>query len=260
MTELASAAPAPAQGQLSLPLVLPPAADEALRHIVLGQQVVSFRLLRSRRRTLSMTVDRRGLRVGAPLRVPLREIEDFLRSNGQWVLRKIEDWQAAIRQHRFVVADGARLPVLGAQWSLRLEEGRAAASWDEAACRIDLRCPARIEPRLVLGGALRRRALALFEQRAAVLARPLQRPLPRIGLSNAQTRWGSCSSKTGLRFNWRLIHLPLALVDYVVAHELAHLLEMNHSWRFWNVVAALYPDYAAARRALRDEALTLPLI
>ena len=84
--------------------------------------------------------------------------------------------------------------------------------------------------------------------------------MPAVGLSNARTRWGSCSSLSGIRLHWRLIHLPLPLIDYVVAHEVAHLVEMNHSPRFWSVVESLYPGHVAARKALRQAAAALPSI
>lgn len=95
-------------------------------------------------------------------------------------------------------------------------------------------------------------------ERAAHHAAQLQRPLPRVALSNAQTRWGSCSEKSGIRLSWRLIHAPPRLLDYVVAHEMAHLVEMNHSPRFWKVVERLCPDYRAARDELRRLAATCP--
>jgi predicted metal-dependent hydrolase len=72
------------------------------------------------------------------------------------------------------------------------------------------------------------------------------------GLSSAATRWGSCSSDGKIRLNWRLIHFPLWIVDYVVAHELAHLREMNHSPRFWNTVASIFPEFREARQALKN--------
>ena len=84
--------------------------------------------------------------------------------------------------------------------------------------------------------------------------------MPAVRLSNARTRWGSCSSRSGIRLHWRLVHLSPALIDYVVAHEVAHLVEMNHSPRFWAVVERLYPDWREARAALRRAAATLPVI
>ncbi|MCG7756220.1 MAG: M48 family metallopeptidase, partial [Nitrosomonas sp.] len=77
-------------------------------------------------------------------------------------------------------------------------------------------------------------------------------PPPPFRLSRAKTRWGSCNSRGLVTLNWRLIQLPLHLIDYVVAHELAHLIEMNHSKAFWRLVGAIYPDYQAARNMLKN--------
>lgn len=74
---------------------------------------------------------------------------------------------------------------------------------------------------------------------------------PPLYLSNARTRWGSCSRLSGIRLNWRLIHLPHQQIDYVVAHEVAHLVEMNHSQHFWRVVQALMPDFQVQRTAMK---------
>ena len=83
---------------------------------------------------------------------------------------------------------------------------------------------------------------------------------PPLYLSNARTRWGSCSRLSGIRLNWRLIHLPRHQIDYVVAHEAAHLLEMNHSARFWRVVEELMPDYDEAREALKHANRIIPAL
>ncbi|HPP47199.1 MAG TPA: M48 family metallopeptidase, partial [Accumulibacter sp.] len=72
-------------------------------------------------------------------------------------------------------------------------------------------------------------------------------------------RWGSCSAQGVIRLNWRLLHLPLPLIDYVLIHELAHLLEMNHGPRFWAIVATACPDYQALRRQLRQQSASGPL-
>ena len=82
---------------------------------------------------------------------------------------------------------------------------------------------------------------------------------PAVGISNARTQWGVCSEDGSIRLSWRLVHLEPALADYVVAHEVAHLLELNHSKRFWRLVAALYPDWREARERLELAAASLPI-
>ncbi len=102
---------------------------------------------------------------------------------------------------------------------------------------------------------LQRQARQLFEVRCQHYAAQLGVRYTRIGLSSAQTRWGSASASGAIRLNWRLIHFGLATIDYVVAHELAHLREMNHSPRFWDIVRSLMPDYESAMSPLKNEVL-----
>ena len=97
----------------------------------------------------------------------------------------------------------------------------------------------------------RQHALTCFTERIALYSRKLGVALPQLRLSNARTLWGSCNSHGIIRLNWRLIQKPLNLVDYVVAHELSHLIEMNHSKAFWQTVESVYPGYAGARKKLR---------
>jgi len=76
-----------------------------------------------------------------------------------------------------------------------------------------------------------------------------------LSLSSASTRWGSASADGSIRLNWRLVHFAVPVIDYVVAHELAHLREMNHSDAFWDVVRSVMPDFEAARGTLKSEVL-----
>lgn len=101
---------------------------------------------------------------------------------------------------------------------------------------------------------LHTQALACFEERVEHYRLLLKVPgAPQVLLSSARTRWGSCHSSGRIHLNWRLIQMPAHLLDYVVAHEVAHLLEMNHSTRFWRTVGRLVPDYSARRQELRRE-------
>jgi len=75
----------------------------------------------------------------------------------------------------------------------------------------------------------------------------------RISIRNQRTRWGSCSSKKNLNFNYRILFLPKRIADYIIIHELFHLKEMNHSRRFWNLVAEAVPDYLEIRKELKNK-------
>ena len=104
----------------------------------------------------------------------------------------------------------------------------------------------------MLEKALRDKARTVFAERLALHAPRLGVAVPPLRLSSARTRWGSCSHHGGIVLNWRLVFMPLPVIDYVVCHELAHLKEMNHSPRFWSVVEQLCPDWRARRLELRQ--------
>ncbi|MEO8409105.1 MAG: SprT family zinc-dependent metalloprotease [Propionivibrio sp.] len=242
----------------------PPVAGQTARSIVLGERTIAYILRRARRRTIGLVIDHRGLRVGAPPRAPLAEIEALIRQHGPWVLKKIDEWtnhQCDRRREPLLIVDGVRLPLLGRVLQVRCAHGNNRTVWNEQAAPIltlCLRTPA-AAPRL-LEKAMRERARELFAGRLEHYARQLGlRAPPPLALSSARTRWGSCSRKSGIRLNWRLIHFPPHVIDYVVAHELAHLREMNHSPRFWAVVGQLFPDYQRARQELKELGAACPV-
>lgn len=151
------------------------------------------------------------------------------------------------------IVDGLRLPVLGRSVRLALALGANRCIWSVPSgndvLTLCLRTPA--EAPRILEKALRDRAREWFGERLTHYAPLLEVEPPPLSLSSARTRWGSCSRRSGVRLNWRLIHFPPEVIDYVVVHELAHLHEMNHSPRFWAIVARLYPDYRTAREQLK---------
>lgn len=250
--------------QLDLPLAeeKPLAADESRRTITLDDRIVPYVLRRARRRTIGLTIDHRGLRVGAPRSASFSEVESLIRQHADWVAQKLDEWRSRRVPQKLRIANGTRLPFLGEPLELRLAFGRNSAFWNEHAGRIltlCLRDPAdAARAGQLLEKTLRTRAMALFAERLSFHAPKLGVTVPRLSLTSARTRWGSCSLRTGIRLNWRLIHFPPHVIDYVVAHELAHLREMNHGPRFWALVGRLFPDYLAARNELKTLAAQCP--
>lgn len=243
--------------QLKLFRLPVPPPEARTRHLLIGGRIVEYRLKRGAKR-LSLTIDERGLRIGAPRGASPDGIEAFVKGHGDWVLKKLGELAHASQPRYLTIKDGTRLPLLGTNAEVRVLPGANRVRWIadilvlEARPEADL---ARLATR-----ALQQRALTHFAGRLAHYTGQLDLAAPRLGLSSAQTRWGSCSRQGGIRVNWRLIHLPAHLGDYVVAHEVAHLLEMNHSARFWAVVGSVYPDWKAARAELKQRATSLPIL
>jgi len=243
-----------------LPLFrLPPAeADKRIRQLAIGDRIVAYELRQAAGQRLGLSIDERGLRVGAPKSMSLHAIESFVLGHGDWVLKKLAEFSARHGQRYLTIREGSRLPVLGEEIVVRVEVGSNRSRWCDDRLVIAARPDADLDQ---LGRrALQRRALAHFGERVGHFAAKLGRPIPALALSSARTRWGSCSSKTGIRINWRLIHLPPHFADYVIAHELAHLVHMNHSPRFWRQVGELYPDWQSVRAELKARANEIPII
>jgi predicted metal-dependent hydrolase len=250
--------PAPTPGA-DAPRVTPSGATRGRRIARLGEHHVEYELRRSRRRTIGFYVDDTGLRVTAPRWVTLGEIDAALIGKQRWILRKLVEWRDhAQRRERLAVRweDGGTVAYLGRSLTMSVGTGapRASVSLDvQDVLRIAL--PGSTGPeglRESVVGWLQARAREVFAERLPIYAERLGRAPSRWRLSSARTRWGSCAPDGSIRLNWRLVHFPIDVVDYVIAHELAHLREMNHGPRFWSTVAALMPGFEAARRQLKD--------
>jgi len=252
------------------PLPSPPRADDAppLRQLQLGQHLVEYALRRSTRRSIGFMIDDNGLRVTAPKRVTLAEIDNAIRAKQSWIIAKLQERgeRKLQRQQRAPIEwrDGAQLPYLGGEITLRLHQAqRHRASFQAETNELHVWVtPSGTELQLKekVKGWYQQQARSLFEQRLDLYAARLGVRYASLSLSSAGTRWGSCTIERKIRLNWRLIHFSLPLIDYVVAHELAHLLEMNHSARFWATVASIYPDYEGAKLALKKRSQELPVL
>ena len=236
------------------PRVAPPGRGR--RVAKLGAHAVEYELRRSRRRTIGFYVDDTGLRVTAPRWVTVAEIDAAIADKQRWILRKLVEWRDhAQRRERLAVRweDGGQVAFLGRELTMRVGAGSSAVGLDGDVLRVALPPDAdTAQLRDAVQAWLQREARALFAQRLPIYSERLGRGPTRWRLSSARTRWGSCAPDGSIRLNWRLVHFPLEIVDYVIAHELAHLEEMNHGPRFWATVQSILPGFESARRQLRD--------
>ncbi|MCC7006781.1 MAG: M48 family metallopeptidase [Ottowia sp.] len=235
-----------------------PHTDHKLRHIHLADQVLAYRFKRSARRTIGLIIDEHGLSVVAPRWVPQAEIDNTLREKQKWIVAKLTAMQE--KNARTIVPQitwqtGGRLPYLGGELIFLLDEKASETTLNIDATILHLNLSTQANPQQIKNHVhlwLQQQAKILFTQRLNHYAQQLGVHYTRLSLSRATTRWGSCGADGHIRLNWRLLHFPLTVIDYVVAHEVAHLKEMNHSPRFWQIVASIFPDYALARDHLKQ--------
>jgi predicted metal-dependent hydrolase len=268
MTPPAPLFKAPTRPTRTLPV--PPVGpnDAPLRKIQLGSHTVHYVLRRSARRSHGFMISDDGLHVTSPRRAPLDDVERAIRAKQNWILTKLfeRSERRTLRAERPAVewVDGAQLPYLGSDLTLRLETAaRSHCVFDPDTRELRLGVTPGLEE-----SQIRERVKLWFQGEAKRLfGERLDLYAPRVGvtynafaLSSAGTRWGSCTVAGNIRLNWKLVHYPLALLDYVVVHELAHLREMNHSPAFWAVVGDVFPDYDGAKAALRKRSIEMPVL
>ena len=246
-----------------------PRANRMLR---LGACDVAYEFKRGKRRTIGLSVSTDGLSVSAPRWTPVGEVEALLHDKAAWVLEKLQNARqraGEMEQARIRWADGVAFDYLGERMRLVIDPTHtftqvgalfepASEPGGMATLRLGLAGNAQeTQIRDAAQAWLMKRAKALFTERLDHFAPQLGVRYSKLRLSSAGTRWGSASADGSIRLNWRLIHLKLDMIDYVVVHELSHLHHMDHSPQFWDVVARVLPDHAQRRRALREAAVPL---
>ena len=228
--------------------------------MTLGGQDVGYRVYRVRRRSIGMVIDHTGLVVRAPRWVTIRDIERALVECAGWVIKTLAEWQGRDRESLPTEwRSGAALLYQGRALTLAVFPARRKTIAADL-LHLTVLHPNPADEREIaafVGHWLKEQALALLAPRVAHFASRLTADLPALRLSNARSQWGSCNQKGEIRLHWRLVQLPPRLADYVVVHEVAHLVELNHSPRFWALVEKLCPGHDEARREL--DALT-PLL
>jgi predicted metal-dependent hydrolase len=242
---------------------------QAAREIRLDEHVVAYALKRVRRRSIGFVVGMEGLSVNAPKWVGIGDIEQALREKARWILRKLQEQgerQRRLQQARVDWRDGTSIPFLGEPVIVVLDPRATGAVLNTDAqalpgvprLMLHVGLPQTVAPdqlRDAVQSWLQRQAKRIFEERCRHFAEQLRVRYTRLSLSSAQTRWGSASADGSIRLNWRLIHFAMPTIDYVVAHELAHLRHMDHSPRFWDVVRSVVPDFEQRRSGLKDDVL-----
>ena len=229
--------------------------DGRPRRIVLRGRAIDYRLIRARRQSIGMEVHLEGLTVRAPRWVTIADIEQALAERGAWLLRALDEWRS---RRRDVMPrewkSGAPIVYRGEQLALAVHPARRTAIAADL-FHLTVRHPHAHDERQVaacVGDWLKDQAWTLVAARVAEHVRRIAQHPPSVRLSNARTEWGSCNAKGEIRLNWRLVQLPPSLAEYVVVHEVAHMVELNHSPRFWAVVESLLPGHARLRHQLDD--------
>jgi predicted metal-dependent hydrolase len=222
---------------------------------------VSYTLKRSRKARLVRLefAPGAGLVVVAPVSCCIERIQHLLECKSRWILDKLTRYHACMTETDGDLKEGDTVPYLGKRLKIEVmsdngSRGHIYLSENKLIIaggrRLDSLNPVIERWYRAVAAAILREKVDKYSHRMAV-------EYNRIYLKGQKTLWGSCSRKRNLNFNWRLLMTPEPVIDYVVVHELAHLKEMNHTGRFWRIVARHCPDWQQHRKWLRDHAIEL---
>lgn len=233
-----------------------------------GGSVIEYEIRRSprRRKTIQVAVDGSGVSVSAPMAADDDYLRAFVRKRAAWIIRHAEAEKLRAAPKRFV--SGETVPYLGRNMRMAVSDGEEVRSpqvrFDHWRLRIAVPAGLEGDERV---DRVRAAVMAWYRGRAEARVPPVvERWWPEFGrgkrsailIRNQRKRWASCAPDGTLRFNWRVVMVPPALLEYIVVHELAHLRVRNHSPDFWNLVTAAVPDAQARRRRLKETGPHLP--
>jgi predicted metal-dependent hydrolase len=250
-----------------------PVADDVFSHHPQASQktrldgrAVNYELLRSRRRTMTFSVSTSGLSVRAPFGMTQPSIEAAVQEKSRWIVLKLRGMQHREERMAALKMDwqaGAQLAYLGGTLQVSVDPHAAATTlaptdqtsktWDLALALPTLSSDKKI--RDATKKWLMQQATQHYTARMNHFAPLLGVQWKTMTLTNANTRWGSAKADGSIRLHWRLMQFSHDVIDYVVAHELSHLHELNHSPRFWATLASVLPDYQARQKQLKTQVL-----
>lgn len=218
-------------------------------------RVAVKRMAKARRFTLRISAATRVVTLTMPLRSDFELAADFAQRHGAWIAARLTKFDDDVP-----IAPGSEIPFRGVHHKIIHREQMRGMVWIEHT-QDSLSA-------LVVAGAydhaarrirdfLKKEARIALDQAVERYTKILGIPARRIALKDTKSRWGSCSADGRLNFSWRLILAPPEILDYLAAHEVAHLKELNHSSRFWSIVASLYPDYQKAEAWLKRHGMAL---
>lgn len=234
------------------------------RAVTANGQTVEYTLIQSTRRdVLLQALPGAGIRVYAPKYMRLRDVDALVKERAEELMRMQREVEARLEESRRThpVTDGSPILIEGRRCALRLHAGArrtGRAEGDEF--HLTLPEPEHDEAvRAAIKSVLSAMALKRIRERLDLYAPRIGVTFGRVAIRDQKSRWGSCSRKGNLNFNWKLIMAPPPVLDYVVIHELCHRLEFNHSPRFWSLVERQMPEYEAWKKWLKGHAEDLYL-
>ncbi|MCC7196788.1 M48 family metallopeptidase [Candidatus Peregrinibacteria bacterium] len=224
------------------------------RTVDLGQQEIPYTLtLRPGSRTIRLHVDPdKGLVVSAPTRAPIHAIESFIIQKKFWITRHLEESKKIIQRKQ--IPNGTAATILGESKVVIVKEHQLKRPYiAEKPQEIIVYAPQnQTIIKKTLENYLRKKFKVHLTKRLKEISNIMGTHYGTVTIRAQKSRWGSCSYRNNLNFNWKLIFFPLQVIDYVIMHELTHTVHHNHSEKFYDLLSHYCPDYKALRKSLHN--------
>ena len=208
------------------------------------------RIIRTRRKTIALIIEPDGsLLVRAPLRTSDASIFELIAKKASWIAKKqkeVRSTRSAHPLHCFI--DGEKFLYLGETYPLKITNNSRPTLYLKD--KFYLSSAGVLRAKSVFTTWYKKQARQVLEERVSFYANLYSLKPKSLRITSARRRWGSCGARGNLNFSWRLVMAPIPIIDYVVIHELVHLLEKNHSQAFWSKVNNLLPRYQESKRWL----------
>ena len=243
-------------------------ADKKLS-INIGNIAIPYTLTESKQaRRIRLTIDLNGFRVVKPHSAKMSDVDRALEAKSGWIYKHYVEFQSRkAREHKREWDSGEKVLYKGKEYEIRIfkhEEKRTTIKFN--GIRFEILVNNEIgtnERKFLVKSILRhwyKKAAKIFiKDRLDYFCKITGLTYNIMRIKEQKTRWGSCSKKGNLNFNWKLIMSPEWVVDYIIVHEVCHLRYLNHSGEFWDMVALYMPDYKKARKWLKENGPGLKL-
>ncbi len=228
---------------------------------------IPIEVIKSNRKTIVLEIKPdAAVYIRVPILLSQKKIEAVIKNKEEWIIKHHEalvNYKASMDTAENTYSSGTEIPLFNGDF-LSLEAGESGR---DVKTQVFLNKEGERRPRLIMDipsmehqvvrkcimNWLQSYAKDLLDEKAKQYAGKMQVAFHQISVRDQKTRWGSCSSKRNLSFNWKLVMMPEDIINYVVVHELAHLKQMNHSPQFWNEVGKILPDYRVSRSWLKEK-------
>ena len=216
-------------------------------------------IVRTNRRSLSITVDKNAeLIVRAPRRMSLEDILSFIKQKEQWIVSKQKQIIAGLQKNKKII-DYDSFLFCGKEYKKTYIAKQKNIELSDTSLIVPEGCDS-CKELLLIKKWYASMTKEILQLRVNYFADLMQINFLGVGIDNCKTRWGSCSKSGMLKFNIRLSMLPHKIIDYIIIHELSHLIEFNHSKQFYNIIGSIMPDWQTQRKKLKDYGYLLSLL